>query len=46
MSQRTLDTIRVNYPAPPHVPKDRLVDLSFALGLAPNDLVDPYEPCD
>ena len=46
MSQRTLDSIRVDYPAPPHVPKDRLVDLSFALGLTPNDLVDPYAPCE
>jgi cytochrome P450 len=41
----TLDAIRVDYPAPPHVPKDRLVDLSWALGFTPNDLVDPYEPC-
>lgn len=43
--QRTLDSIRVDYPAPPHVPKDRLVDLSWAIGAVPNDLVDPYEPC-
>jgi cytochrome P450 len=41
---RTLDSIRVDYPAPPHVPKDRVVDLSFAMGGVPNDLVDPYEP--
>jgi len=41
---RTLDSIRVDYPAPPHVPKDRIVDLSFAMGGVPNDLVDPYEP--
>ncbi|HEX7853773.1 MAG TPA: cytochrome P450 [Sphingobium sp.] len=41
---RTLDAIRVDYPAPAHVPKDRLVDLGFALGGQPNDLVDPYEP--
>jgi cytochrome P450 len=40
----TLDSIRVDYPAPPHVPKDRIVDLSWALGSTPNDLVDPYEP--
>lgn len=46
MSQRTLDSIRVDYPAPPHVPKDRLVNLSWALGMTPNDLVDPYEPCE
>ena len=42
--QRTLDSIRVDYPAPPHVPKDRIVDLSFAMGGVSNDLVDPYEP--
>ena len=40
----TLDEIRVDYPAPAHVPKDRLVDLSFAMGGEANDLVDPYEP--
>jgi cytochrome P450 len=43
--QRTLDAIRVTHPAPAHVPKDRLVDLSWALGFLPNDLLDPYEPC-
>lgn len=42
---RTLDAIRVDLPAPAHVPKDRLVDLTWALGSMPNDLVDPYEPC-
>jgi cytochrome P450 len=41
---RTLESIRVDYPVPPHVPKDRVVDLSFAMGGVPNDLVDPYEP--
>ena len=41
----TLDDIRADYPdAPPHVPKDRIVDISFASGGVPNDLVDPYEP--
>ena len=45
MSDRTLESIRVNYPAPTHVPKDRLIDLTFARGLMPNDLVDPYEAC-
>jgi hypothetical protein len=45
MPARTLDSIRVDYPAPPHVPRSRVVDLSFALGFVPNDLVDPYEPC-
>lgn len=44
--QRTLDSIRVDLPAPPHVPKDRIVDLSFAMGGLPNDLIDPYEPCE
>ena len=44
-AHRTLDSIRVDYPAPDHVPKDRLVDLSWAIGSLPNDLVDPYEPC-
>jgi cytochrome P450 len=44
--KRTLNSIRADFPAPPHVPKDRLVDLSWALGFMPNDLIDPYEPCD
>ncbi len=41
---RTFDAIRVDRPAPSHVPKDRLVDLTFALGGVPNDEIDPYEP--
>jgi cytochrome P450 len=41
-----LDEIRVDYPAPPHVPRDRIVDISFAMGNSPNDLRDPYEPFD
>lgn len=41
-----LDAIRVDHPAPPNVPKDRIVDLAFAMGGVPNDLVDPYEPCE
>ncbi|MFC0204384.1 cytochrome P450 [Novosphingobium soli] len=41
---RTLDDIRVDYEAPDNVPRDRVVDLSFANGSEPNDLVDPYEP--
>ena len=41
--QNTLDSIRVDLPVPAHVPKDRVVDLSWALGSKPNDLVDPYE---
>ncbi len=42
---KSLDDIRVDYPdAPAHVPKDRIVDISWAMGGVPNDLVDPYEP--
>ena len=44
---QTLDSIRVEFAdAPDNVPKDRIVDLSFAMGGVPNDLVDPYAPCD
>lgn len=47
MSQpRTLDSIRVDVPVPPHVPKDRVIDISFAMGFVPNDEVDPYERFD
>lgn len=42
--QHKLDSIRVDYAAPAHVPKDRLVDLTWALGTVPNDFVDPYAP--
>jgi cytochrome P450 len=42
---KELKEIRTDLPAPTHVPKDRIVDLSFAMGGVPNDLVDPYEPC-
>ncbi|GGN60875.1 cytochrome P450 [Novosphingobium indicum] len=42
---QTLDDIRVDFDAPDNVPKDRIVDLTFAMGSIPNDLVDPYEPC-
>jgi cytochrome P450 len=41
---QTLDAIRVDFDAPAHVPVDRRVDLNFAMGGVPNDLVDPYEP--
>lgn len=41
---RSIDEMRVDYPAPDHVPTDRLVDLNWAMGGVPNDLVDPYEP--
>jgi cytochrome P450 len=41
-----LKDIQIDHAAvPAHVPKDRVVDLSFAMGGIPNDLVDPYEPC-
>jgi cytochrome P450 len=40
----TLDAIRVEFDAPANVPKDRIVDLGFAMGSEPNDLVDPYGP--
>jgi cytochrome P450 len=43
--RRSLASIMVDHPAPTHVPKVRLVDLSWALGFTPNDLIDPYEPC-
>jgi cytochrome P450 len=43
---RTLDSIRVDLPAPANVPKDRLVDLTWALGFTPNNITDPYEPCE
>ena len=44
--EHTLEAIRVDFPVPPHVPKDRVVDLSWAISLGggSNDLVDPYEP--
>ena len=32
----------VEEPAPPHVPRDRVVDIRFAMGFEPNDLLDPY----
>jgi cytochrome P450 len=44
---RNLESIRVDFPeAPAHVPKDLIVDLSWAMGGEPNDLVDPYLPFD
>ncbi len=42
---KSLDEIRVDYPdAPSNVPTDRIVDIGFAMGGVPNNLVDPYEP--
>lgn len=42
---RSLEAIRADFDAPPHVPRDRIVDINWAMGSEPNDLVDPYEPC-
>ena len=39
-----LADIRCNYQAPAHVPPERVVDLSWAMGGVANDLVDPYLP--
>lgn len=33
-------------PAPAHVPRELVYDLRFAQGQVPNDLDDPYTPCD
>ncbi len=38
-------SILVDLPAPAHVPRDRVVDITWATGFRPNDLTDPYEPC-
>jgi cytochrome P450 len=42
---RSLETIRVDAPAPAHVPRDRVVDLAWARGAVSNDLAEPYSPC-
>jgi cytochrome P450 len=39
-----LADIRSDWAAPAHVPRDRIVDLSWTMGGVPNDLVDPYVP--
>ena len=39
-----LEDIHSDYRAPAHVPRERIVDLSWAMGGVPNDLVDPYLP--
>jgi len=36
--------IRVDWPAPAHVPADRKISIPWAFGYEPNDLADPYEP--
>jgi cytochrome P450 len=42
---RTLESIRSDLPTPAHVPRDRVVDLQWAMGRETNDLVEPYSPC-
>lgn len=37
---------QVDEPAPAHVPRERVVDIRFALGSAQNDLLDPYTESD
>lgn len=42
---QSLEALKVDWPeAPPHVPQERIYNLSGAMGSVPNDLVDPYEP--
>ncbi|MBU3993337.1 MAG: cytochrome P450 [Alphaproteobacteria bacterium] len=45
LQDKTLDSCRVDWPAPDHVPEDRKVSLSWAMGYEPNDLPDPFAPC-
>lgn len=40
----TFDEIRVDKPAPAHVPRERIVDLQWATGRTANDLAEPYSP--
>ncbi|PKB14371.1 cytochrome P450 [Novosphingobium kunmingense] len=37
---------RVDAPVPAHVPAERVVDIRFAMGHEPNDLLDPYARTD
>ena len=41
-SAARLNGIRVDWPAPDHVPDDLKVNIDAALGFKPNDLADPY----
>lgn len=41
---RTIADMQVDWPAPDHVPEQLKVNLDWALGARPNDLVDAYEP--
>lgn len=41
---RTIAEMRVDWPAPDHVPEHLKVDLAWASGSLPNNLVDTFEP--
>ncbi len=45
MFPKSFKEIQVDWPAPDHVPPALKVNLAWAMGMQPNDLVDPYEPC-
>lgn len=45
MYPKTIAEMRVDWPTPDHIPDHLKVDLGWASGMTPNDLVDPYEPC-
>lgn len=45
MYPKSIKEMQVTWPAPDHVPAELKVDLNWAMGMQPNDLVDPYEPC-
>ncbi len=45
MYPTSIKEMQVTWPAPDHVPAELKVDLNWAMGMQPNDLVDPYEPC-
>jgi len=42
--EERLTRIRVDWPAPDHVPIDRKISIPWAFGYRANDLDDPYEP--
>ena len=41
MFPKSLKEIQVDWPAPDHVPPELKVNLAWAMGMQPNDLVDP-----
>ena len=45
MYPKSLNEMQVDWPAPDHIPPELKFDLGWALGMTPNDLVDPYAPC-